>query len=108
MRPSGDTPASIRDNAALRGVTIPNTGGIARPVMVATKTLLFTAEGWGGAPVLRALNKRTGEEIWRMTLPGSVSSSPMTFRHAGKQYVAFWVDDPRTQRPSELIALALP
>ncbi len=108
MRPSGDTPATIRDNPALRGVNIPNTGGIARPVMVATKTLLFTAEGWGGAPVLRALNKRTGEEIWRMTLPGSVSSSPMTFRHAGKQYVAFWVDDPRTQHPSELIALALP
>lgn len=108
MRPSGDTPAAIQGNAALRGVTIPNTGGIARPVMVATKTLLFTAEGWGGAPVFRALNKRTGEEIWRMTLPGSVSSSPMTFRHAGKQYVAFWVDDPRTQRPSELIALALP
>ncbi len=108
MKPSGDTPASVRDNPALRGITIPNTGGFARPVMMATKTLLFTAEGYNGAPVIRALDKRTGAEVWRMTIPGSVSSSPMTFRHQGKQYIAFWVDDARARRPSELIALALP
>jgi quinoprotein glucose dehydrogenase len=108
MRPSGDTPAAVRDHPALRGMTIPNTGGTTRPVMAATKTLLFTAEGWGGAPVIHALDKRTGQELWRMTLPGSVSSSPMSFRHAGRQYIAFWIDDARARRPSELIALALP
>ncbi len=108
MKPSGDTPTSVRDNPALKGITIPNTGSTARPVMVATKTLLFTAEGWGGAPVMRAIDKKTGEEVWRMTLPGSVSSSPMTYKFGGKQYVAFWVDNARQQRPSELIALALP
>ena len=106
--PSGDTPDRVKNNPALKGVTIPVTGGFARPVVLVTKTLLFAAEGWGGAPVLRALDKKTGEVVWSTTLPGSVSSVPMTYAVNGKQYIAFWVDDARTQLPSELLAFALP
>ncbi len=106
--PSGDTPDRVKNSPALKGVTIPQTGGFARPVVLVTKTLLFAAEGWGGAPILRAIDKKTGEIIWSTALPGSVSSVPMTYAINGKQYVAFWVDDQRTGVASELLAFALP
>jgi len=106
--PSGETPERIRSNPALAGVTIPPTGGFARPVVLVTKTLLFAAEGWGGAPMLRALDKKTGEVLWSTRLPGSVSSVPMTYAIGGRQYVAFWVDDVRTQLASELLVFAIP
>jgi quinoprotein glucose dehydrogenase len=61
--PSGDTPDRVKNNPALKGIVIPTTGGFARPVVLVTKTLLFAAEGWGGAPVLRALDKQTGEVL---------------------------------------------
>ena len=106
--PSGETPDRVKNNPALKGLSIPTTGGFARPVVLVTKTLLFAAEGWGGAPLLRALDKKTGEVVWSVTLPGSVSSVPMTYEVGGKQYIAFWVDDARTQLPSELLAFAIP
>ena len=46
MVPNGDTPAAIANNPALKGLTIPPTGAQTRPVMLATKTLLFTADGY--------------------------------------------------------------
>jgi quinoprotein glucose dehydrogenase len=106
--PSGDTPDRVKNNPALKEVAIPATGGFARPVVLVTKTLLFAAEGWGGAPVLRALDKKTGEVLWSIPLPGSVSSVPMTYEVGGRQYIAFWVDDARAQLPSELLAFAIP
>jgi quinoprotein glucose dehydrogenase len=106
--PSGGTPDRVKNNPALKGIAIPATGGFARPVVLVTRTLLFTAEGWGGEPVLRALDKKTGDVVWSTRLPGSVSSVPMTYAIGGKQYVAFWVDDARTQLASELLAFAIP
>ena len=108
QKPSGDTPDRVKNNPALKGIAIPATGGFARPVVLVTKTLLFAAEGWGGEPVLRALDKKTGEVLWSLRLPGSVSSVPMTYSLGGKQYVAFWVDDQRAGVTSELLAFAIP
>ena len=34
-----------------------------------------------------ALDARTGELLWRVSLPGSVTSGPMSYSIAGKQYV---------------------
>jgi quinoprotein glucose dehydrogenase len=92
--PNGDTPESVRNNAALRGLTIPATGATTRPHLLATRTLLFNSEGWGSRPVLHILDKKTGQRITSVQLPGSVSSSPMTYMVNGRQYLAMWVGPP--------------
>ena len=107
MVPNGDTPDAVKQHPALAGLSIPPTGGFARPVMVATRTLLFVAEGWRGAPKLRALDKRTGATLAEFTLPGMASSSPMTYAFNGVQYVAIWVGDTRANPPTQLVVMAL-
>lgn len=108
MAASGDTPAAIKNNPALAGVNIAPTGAQSRPVVLATKTLLFTAEGSAGGPMLRALDKKTGEKVWEMALPGAVTSVPMTFAIGDRQFIACWVSDRTTDLPSTLVALAVP
>jgi glucose dehydrogenase len=108
MVAAGDTPDEIRMHPALAELDIPATGSSARPVMLATATLLFTGEGYGGQPYLRALDKRTGAEIRRITLPAAMTSSPMSYELNGRQYLAFWVGDPRGEVRSRLMVLALP
>jgi quinoprotein glucose dehydrogenase len=103
--PNGPTPKDIAENPALKGVTIPPTGRATRAVLLATKTLLFAAEGWGGAPALRALDKATGEVLAEIKLPGAVGSVPMSYAIAGKQYVVMSVAG---ERGAELVALSLP
>lgn len=106
--PSGETPDRVKNNPALKGVTIPNTGGFARPVVLATKTLLFAAEGYGGEAILRVLDKKTGVLVASVKVPGGVSSVPMSYEIGGKQYIAFWVSDQRNQVASTLVAYSLP
>jgi quinoprotein glucose dehydrogenase len=103
--PNGPTPKDIAENPALKGVTIPPTGRATRAVVLATKTLLFAAEGWGGTPALRALDKATGEVLAEIKLPGAVGAVPMTYAIAGKQYVVLSVAG---ERGAELVALSLP
>jgi quinoprotein glucose dehydrogenase len=107
MAVNGDTPPAIKSNAALAGLTIPKTGAQARPEVMATKTLLFSAEGYGGAAVLHVLDKATGATITDLTVPGTISSSPMTYALNGKQYVAFWVSDQRAQLAATLVAMTV-
>ncbi len=108
MVAAGETPAEIRDHPALQGIEIPRTGSEARPVMLVTKTLLFTGEGLGGQPFVRALDKRTGRTIWQMELPAAVTSPPMSYAIGERQYIAFWIGDIRAQVRSRLVTLALP
>ena len=108
MVPSGDTPPAIKNNPALAGLTIPPTGAQTRPVVLVTKSLLFTAEGSGGQPILRALDKKTGEKVWEMTLPGAVGSVPMTYAIGTRQFIAVWVSDRQADLPATLVALAIP
>jgi quinoprotein glucose dehydrogenase len=108
MVPSGDTPPDIKNNAALAGVAIKPTGAQSRPVLLATKTLLFTAEGSSGQPILRALDKKTGEKVWEMTLPGAVGSVPMTYAIGDRQFIALWVADRASELPATLVAIAIP
>jgi hypothetical protein len=81
------------------------TGRTTQAVLLATKTLLFAAEGWGGAPALRALDKATGEVLAEIKLPGAVGSVPMSYAIAGKQYVVLSVAG---ERGAEIVALSLP
>ena len=53
---------------------------------------------------LVARDKRTGEVVGSVELPGSPIGTPMTYELDGRQYVAITVSG----RPPELVAFALP
>ena len=107
MVPLGTTPERVAQNPALAGITLPNTGGIGlHATLLVTKTLLIAGEGWGGEPVIRAYDKKTGAILGELRIPGMMGSMPMTYMVNGKQYIAFTVGMP--DQPAELIALALP
>jgi hypothetical protein len=54
-------PERVSLNRALNGIKLPNTGGIKLHASLhVTKTLLIAGEGWGGAHVVSAYDKRTG------------------------------------------------
>jgi quinoprotein glucose dehydrogenase len=104
--PLGTTPASVSRNPALNGVTLPNTGGIGlQATLLVTKSLLIAGEGWGGSPIVRAYDKKTGAIVGEVRIPGMMGSMPMTYMLNGKQYIAFTIGTPT--EPAELIGLAL-
>jgi glucose dehydrogenase len=105
MVANGATPKEVSENPALRGVELPPTGKITRALLLVTKTLLFAGEGWGGDPILRAYDKRTGATVAEIDLPGAVGGKPMTYMVDGRQYIVMAIGRPD---PAELIALALP
>ncbi|CAN5223653.1 glucose/quinate/shikimate family membrane-bound PQQ-dependent dehydrogenase [soil metagenome] len=106
MIANADTPKAVRDNPALKGVTLPRTGIPSRAGLLATKTLLFAGEGDGGSPVLRAHDKASGAILAEIPLPASQMGLPMSYVWAGKQYIVMSVGDGRG--PAEIVALALP
>jgi len=57
--------------------------------------------------VLHAFDKKTGERVADIALPGSVGGSPMTYMVNGKQYIALWVGR-QPSLPAQLITLSLP
>ena len=96
----------MSQNPALKDVTLPNTGGIGlQATLLVTKTLLIAGEGWGGAHVIRAYDKKTGAVVSEVSIPGMMGSMPMTYMVNGKQYIAFTVGTPT--QPAEVVALAL-
>jgi quinoprotein glucose dehydrogenase len=103
---NGDTPEAIRTHPALEGVTVPRTGKPTRAGILVTDTLLFAGEGFGGDPVFRAHDKRTGEIVAEIDLPASQAGPPSTYRVGGRQFIVMTVADGKS--PAELIALALP
>lgn len=103
---NGDTPENIRNHPLLQGVEIPPTGKPTRSPLVLTKSLLFFGEGAGGDPWLHAVDKASGATVARIALPAAASGQPMTYLHAGKQYIVVTVSDFRS--PARIVALALP
>ena len=78
-------------------------GGHVSPLV--TKSLLFVL-AYSGGPVLRAVDKATGETIQEIALPGFAPGVPMTYMLNGKQYIAVAVN--RDGQHSQLVVLALP
>lgn len=106
---NADTPDQIANHPALAGIDIPRTGVPTRAGVVATKTLLFVGEGGGGrgaSPILRAVDKLTGDIVAEIELPNPQSGLPFTYEHDGKQYLAMFVSG--GGQPAELVAYALP
>ncbi len=104
--PNGTTPESISNHPLLQGVAIGNTGARSHATKLVTKTLLMVGEGRGAAPIFRAIDKMTGEEVGSVDLPGSTITAPMTYMHDGVQYVVMAVNGP--DLPGSLVALRLP
>ena len=102
VRPNGE---GIRQQIIGLGIEDPGPVGvpIVAPLMV-TKTLLFQAIT-DGVPLLRAMDKATGETIAEIELPGIPQGAPMTYMLDGKQFIAIACGGGSDAR---LISLALP
>ena len=121
---NGDGP---RDHPAIKHLNLPPLGNPGRAAPVLTKTLLFIGEGspimaslgprlpagmppsiaagYGGNG-FKALDKTTGETLWRIELPAGTTGAPMTYMYRGKQYIVVAVGD--AGHPPEWVALGLP
>jgi quinoprotein glucose dehydrogenase len=106
---NGDTPPNIKDNDALKGITIPRTGSVSHAGMLVTKTLLFAGEGLTGLPFFRAHDKKTGEILWETRIPtgGPQSGLPMTYLLNGRQYIVFAASG-ANGGSAQLVSYALP
>lgn len=111
--PHGDTPSNIKNNPALKGVNIPNTGRPGTVGTLVTKTLLIAGDagvdvqpnGQRGA-MLRAYDKATGARVGALFMPAGESGAPMTYMVNGKQYIVIAISSPGYS--GELLAFRLP
>jgi quinoprotein glucose dehydrogenase len=92
----GDTPDVVRNHPALKGINIPRTGqpGTSGVGLMVTKTLAVMGDSQITAPpgrprgaMLRAYDKKTGEQVGAVWMPAPQSGSPMTYMVDGKQYI---------------------
>jgi quinoprotein glucose dehydrogenase len=116
----GETPDAIKNNPALKGLTIPRTGrpggaggssgGIGTLV---TRTLVIAGEGGTAilpdgtrGALLRAYDKKTGADAGAVAMPGAQTGSPMTYMLGGKQYIV--VASSSSINPGQIVAYRLP
>jgi quinoprotein glucose dehydrogenase len=111
--PHGETPDTIRNHPALKGLTIPRTGRPGMAGTLVTRTLVVSGEpGFGPTPsgqrgsMLRAYDKRTGAEAGAVYMPAPQTGSPMTYLLNGRQYLVVAISGGTYS--GELLALRLP
>jgi quinoprotein glucose dehydrogenase len=109
----GETPDSVRNHPALKGLTIPRTGQSGAVGALVTKTLVIagdplatTVPNRGRGAMLRAYDKKTGTEVGAVFMPAQQSGTPMTYSLNGKQYIVVAVSGGAYS--GEYLALALP
>ncbi len=108
MIPNGDAPEDqqelIRNHPLLQGVSgVPvNQGRRSASALTVSPTLLFsTGQTSDGTPQLFAIDKRTGERVGAVEIPGPSRYGMSSWVHEGKQYIIIQLND-------GLAALALP
>ena len=104
----GETPDNIKNNPALKGVTIPRTGRpgiigtlVTKSLVIAGEPGFFTTPNGRGA-MLRAYDKSTGKEVGAVYMPAPLSGSPMTYMMNGHQYIVVAIGG--GNYPGELLA----
>jgi quinoprotein glucose dehydrogenase len=109
----GETPDSVRNHPALKGLTIPRTGQagavgvlVTRTLVVAGDPLPTTAPDRPRGAMLRGYDKATGKEVGAVYMPAQQSGSPMTYMHKGRQYIVVAVSGGNYS--GEYLAFALP
>jgi len=89
----GETPDNVKNNPALKGLTIPRTGRAGIIGVLTTKSLVIAGEpGFFNTPagrgaMLRAYDKANGQEVGAVYMPAPQSGSPMTYMLNGQQYI---------------------
>jgi quinoprotein glucose dehydrogenase len=111
--PHGDTPDTVRNNPKLRGMNIPKTGQPGNVGVLITKTLLIAGdpqvtniEPRGRGAMLRAYDKKTGNQVGEVLLPAPVVGHPMTYSVNGRQHIIVGVSGGNYS--GEYISLRLP
>lgn len=110
--PYGETPDAVRNNPALKGINIGNTGQSGSVGLVVTKTLvilgdsILTTSTHPRGAMLRAYDKANGKEVGAVWMPAPQSGSPMTYMIDGKQYIIVAVSG--GSYSGEYIAYSLP
>jgi quinoprotein glucose dehydrogenase len=109
QQPNGAGP---RDHPLLADLDLPRLGAGTRGCVLVTKTLVVASQGADivmtnfGAPYLGAFDKTSGELVGEVRLPARSRGCPMTYLHAGVQYIVVAVGD--ADVAPQLVALALP
>jgi quinoprotein glucose dehydrogenase len=90
----GETPDSVRNHPALKGLDVPRTGQSGAVGALVTKTLVIagdplatTGPNRPRGAMLRAYDKRTGREVGTVYMPAQQSGTPMTYALNGRQYI---------------------
>jgi quinoprotein glucose dehydrogenase len=90
----GETPDFIKNNALMKGVTIPRTGQsgilgvlITKSVVICGDAGSYTDEKGRKAARLRAYDKATGKEVGTVFLDQPQTGSPMTYMAGGRQHL---------------------
>lgn len=88
MIPVGETPERIKNNPALAGIDVGNTGsGAMAPMLVTKNMLMYAGDATDGTPYLFAIDKATGKELGRVEVSASSRYGMMSYVHHGEQYV---------------------
>jgi quinoprotein glucose dehydrogenase len=114
MKANGEAPEYVKNNPALEGIDLSNTGRPERAPLLVTKTLLISGDGaglfttapGGGGNKFRVYDKKTGAVIYEREMPANMTGVPMTYLANGKQYIVFAMGAAGV--PAELVALTLP
>jgi quinoprotein glucose dehydrogenase len=115
QKPHSSTPDDIKNHPALKGVNLETRVGQPGRTFIGvltTKALVIAGEGGvhtneSGRRValLRAYDKRTGEDAGAVEMPARQTGSPMTYVVNGRQYIVLAVSG---NDGAELLAYALP
>jgi quinoprotein glucose dehydrogenase len=111
--PHGETPDVVRNHPMLRGLHLARTGRPGRIGVLTTKTLVIAGEGGffttpsgqRGA-MLRAYDKKTGDEVGAVYMAAPETGSPMTYLLNGRQYIVVAISG--GSYSGELLAFRLP
>ncbi len=88
MIPIGETPDRIKNNPALAGVDVGNTGsGAQAPMLVTPSMLVYAGDVSDGTPHLFAIDKATGRELARIPVSAASRYGMMSYVHKGEQYI---------------------
>ena len=111
--PHGDTPDEIKNNPALKGITLPKTGQAGNVGLAVTHSLVVsgdpqysTSPGHPRGAMLRGYDKMTGQQAGEIWLPAPQSGSPMTYSYDGRQYIMVAVSGGNYS--GDYLAFALP
>jgi glucose dehydrogenase len=107
--PNGGMIPTSSNDPLFANVKLPPRPAGGQAQIITTKTLVIYGTGWSAdrslTPQLYAVDKATGKQVGAVKIPSRTSAVPMTFMHAGKQYIVFATGQGSS---TSLVALSLP